>query len=643
MTTRTYQNFDLLITRTASGYNARVIHAPVGQANVDFVLPFSLDALRNFAWLSGRSGRHLRPEAETSEPPLDPQTFGAQLYTAVFADDVGKSFLRSLDRAGGALRIRLHLDATPELADLPWEYLYATDLARPLALSQETPLVRYLDLAQPEEALMLRPPLRILGIVSDPRDVRPLQVEQEWRQLHDVLADLQSRHLLVLERLAQATWPALQARLRGEAIHILHFIGHGDFDVAHNTGGLIFEDETGRSSLINATDLATLLHDHRALRLVFLNACQGAQGGRSDPFAGVAQKLVQQGAPAVLAMQFPVSDKAAIALAGAFYRTLAEGDPVDAALSEARKAIALAGDDREWGTPVLFSRSPDNRLLTLWEGDARPLIERQAWEPETVLVGGGAFIMGCDPADGIPASETPAHKLALPDFRIGKYPVTVREFAAFVKETKAVDWVNSARDTGWFNLEPLQAKLDHPVTGVSWYDALAYCKWLSGKTGRRYRLPSEAEWEKAASWSAGVHNHLFSGNSPTKRQYSWEDEWSEGRCNAGGTETTPVAAHPSGASAYGCEDLLGNVQEWTCSLWGSQPQQSTYGYPYNPGNSREVLRVEDLPAQVRLVHRGGSYKSQPNDLRCTARGNATPGSQVAWRGFRVVMVLHYAE
>ena len=85
-----------------------------------------------------------------------------------------------------------------------------------------------------------------------------------------------------------------------------------------------------------------LLHDHETLRLIFLNACQGAQGGRSDPFAGVAQRLVQQGAPAVLAMQFPVSDAAAIALAQAFYQALADGLPADTALSQARKAIAAA-------------------------------------------------------------------------------------------------------------------------------------------------------------------------------------------------------------------------------------------------------------------------------------------------------------
>jgi formylglycine-generating enzyme required for sulfatase activity len=83
--------------------------------------------------------------------------------------------------------------------------------------------------------------------------------------------------------------------------------------------------------------------------------------------------------------------------------------------------------------------------------------------------------------------------------------------------------------------------------------------------------------------------------------------------------------------------MLGNVQEWTATLWGTQPGQPEVTYRERPGGGPRVLRPEDLPAQARLVHRGGSYRSPPADLRCTARGNATPDSRIAWRGFRVAM------
>lgn len=85
--------------------------------------------------------------------------------------------------------------------------------------------------------------------------------------------------------------------------------------------------------------------------------------------------------------------------------------------------------------------------------------------------------------------------------------------------------------------------------------------------------------------------------------------------------------------------MLGVVQQWTRSLWGAQPNQPDFAYPYDPADGREVIDPSKLPAQARLVHRGGSFKSQPADLRATARGNALTDSRIAWRGFRVAMHL----
>ncbi len=209
----------------------------------------------------------------------------------------------------------------------------------------------------------------------------------------------------------------------------------------------------------------------------------------------------------------------------------------------------------------------------------------------------------------------------MPAYRIGKYPVTVREYAAFIKDKKDQD---VPKDAGWFLREPPAGKLDHPVTGVSWHDAMAYCVWLSNRTGRGYRLPTEAEWEKAAR---GPDGHL----------YPWGDKWQEGPCNVEGRDTTPVTSHPAGASAYYCQDMLGNVQEWTRSQWGSRPQQPDFGYPYNPLDGREIGDPQELPPQARLVQRGGSFKSTPAETRTTLRGHAAPDSRVPWRGFRVAM------
>jgi formylglycine-generating enzyme required for sulfatase activity len=243
------------------------------------------------------------------------------------------------------------------------------------------------------------------------------------------------------------------------------------------------------------------------------------------------------------------------------------------------------------------------------------------FEPETVLIPAGPFLMGSLPADIIPVEETPQHEVVLPAYRIGQYPVTNAQYAEFIKREKQQE---PPKKTGWFLREPPADKLDHPVTGVSWNDAQAYCRWLSDQTGRLYRLPTEAEWEKAASWAGGQ-----------KRWFPWGDEWQAGRCNFGSDDTTPVMAFPEGVSPSGCYDMLGNAQEWTSTLWGSDPKENAFPYPYRANDGREEVNPTHLH-RVYRVYRSGSFRDEPARLRCSVRGNSDPESKIRWRGFRVV-------
>lgn len=157
---------------------------------------------------------------------------------------------------------------------------------------------------------------------------------------------------------------------------------------------------------------------------------------------------------------------------------------------------------------------------------------------------------------------------------------------------------------------PPPDRLDHPITDVSWFDALAYCAWLRQQCKPRvYALPSEAEWEKAAALS---HTPGPSG----------------GGAGGGGRRRTA-------SKSVGRRAGVG-----TRSLWGSRPRtQPGFGYPYDSGDDREITDWQHLPAQAWLVHRGGSFKSRPEDLRATARGNALPDKarRSPSHGFRVVM------
>jgi len=358
-----YLDFDLEIERAAEGYRIEV-NSPAGQSTSAFKLPFSDLEIENFLLKIGQSRRVMRrvdaPETEAVK------TFGARLFDAAFAGEVRACLRSSMDEANRqnrGLRIRLRLNDTPELAGLPWEYLYNSALNRFFALSIETPVVRYLELPESTRPLAITPPLRILAMIANPRDQAQLNVEREWGRLRAALGDLEQRGLVTLERLKQASLPELQRQLRRGTYHILHFVGHGGFDERSQDGVLLLEDEDGLSYRISGQDLGTLLHDHRSLRLAVLNSCDGARASPIDPFSGTAQSLVQQGLPAVIAMQFEVSDDAAIDLAREFYGALADSYPVDAALAEARKALFAAQSGVEWGTPVLYLRASDGKIF----------------------------------------------------------------------------------------------------------------------------------------------------------------------------------------------------------------------------------------------------------------------------------------
>jgi hypothetical protein len=220
-----------------------------------------------------------------------------------------------------------------------------------------------MDLPEVLQPIAVAPPIRVLAMISSPTDYPPLDVEGEWQRLNDALAGLIAAGTLSLERMEEATLTALQRRLRRSEYHIFHFIGHGEFDQTLQEGVLLLEREKQRGHRVGSQYLGMLLHDHGSLRVAVLNACEGARCSKQDPFAGSAQTLVQQGIPAVIAMQFEIADDVAQTFAHELYTALADSYPIDAAVTEARKAIFATGREVEWATPVLYLRAPDGRIF----------------------------------------------------------------------------------------------------------------------------------------------------------------------------------------------------------------------------------------------------------------------------------------
>ena len=260
---------------------------------------------------------------------------------------------------------------------------------------------------------------------------------------------------------------------------------------------------------------------------------------------------------------------------------------------------------------VLMQATPTLPFKVTAHASHQGAVQRWA-DIEFVRIPAGGFLMG-SLADNRFADENekPQHTVELPyAYWIARSPLTYRQFGAFIDATKAeIDLA-----TNWPNL------LDHPVVNVTWHEASAYCQWLSQQLPEELhdliaRLPTEAEWEKAAR---GIYGY----------EWPWGNEWDATRCNStesGRGATTPVGAYsPQGASPYGAVDMVGNIWEWCHSL--DRP------YPYVTDDGRE----SEVSVELRVV-RGGAYQDSFAGTRCAYRSAFLPHRRHETIGFRVVL------
>jgi WD40 repeat protein len=299
------------------------------------------------------------------------QEFGGKLFAFACPVEVRATMSAARQWAaqqGEVLRLRLRI-GPPELAALPWEFLY--DSGRDEYLCLSNPLVRYLDVLEPQRRLEVTPPLRVLGMIAGPKDLDALDASHERQRLQDALAGLETVGMVQLSWVHGQTWWDLQDALDRSDWHILHFIGHGGFDREIEEGVLALANEDGSEHRLGASDLALLVAEHRSLRVVVLNSCDSGRASSGDIFSSTAAVLIRRGIPAVLAMQYPISDQAAITFARGFYTAIAAQLPVEQAVTRARRAVKLARNNTlEWAIPVLHLRSRHGQLFDLRDAAA---------------------------------------------------------------------------------------------------------------------------------------------------------------------------------------------------------------------------------------------------------------------------------
>lgn len=227
--------------------------------------------------------------------------------------------------------------------------------------------------------------------------------------------------------------------------------------------------------------------------------------------------------------------------------------------------------------------------------------------PEMLHIPQGEFLMG---RENGPDNEKPVHRVWVDKFMIGKFPVTNREYLTYVEQ-------NGATEPPFWR-EEMFSDLDKPVVGISWFDAADYCGWLSDKTGYLFRLPTEAEWERAARGGKEGKLYPWGDQPPSERPYPGYD------MDKGGPQRVGVDE----ANGFGLYDMSGGVHEWCGDF---------YDPAYYPSSPEHNPRGPS--SGQRRVSRGGSWRHRVKFSRCAARSSLIPAFKYADYGFRLARTI----
>jgi formylglycine-generating enzyme required for sulfatase activity len=273
-------------------------------------------------------------------------------------------------------------------------------------------------------------------------------------------------------------------------------------------------------------------------------------------------------------------------------------------------------------TPLPAKKPPTRVLDSIQAEKFAPLhrdVERQKHPPFTtsthsdmVFIPSGTLVIG-SAADGAAPNEQPLTKSNISCFYISRHPITNAQYEMF-------DPTHASKRAGW-------ADGSHPVIYVSSLDAIKFCEWLSRQDGKKYRLPTEAEWEYAARGTDGRSypwgEKLNRGDLANFADCNTTFPWREPEINDGYAETSPVGVFPRGASPFGIEDMAGNVWEWCLDF-------------YEPYKGKERTNPRSTSTTGRRIYRGGSWKSRAASLRTSARNFNVPEYCANDVGFRIV-------
>jgi hypothetical protein len=389
-----YADFDLRISSEGGKYFAQVLSAPSladSSEKVALRTPFfpnvsmrELMLTLELAVLKSKGTHRLGGPMSREEGIL--RDFGSEMYKIVFREPsaIAAAFQASLmlveqrrEDSPEGLRVKLRVEP-PELASLPWEYVYDELRDQYLCLVPRSPFVRFLSMKHGNTPILMNGPLNILGMIANPGGaVADLDVEGERKNIEAAIGELQQKGDVNFRWVQGDTRQNLSDMMEQQSWHVFHFIGHGGSAAATLNAGavagdgdddaqgfVVLGDGRGGTQQVFADELKYILqlNNRETLRLAVLNCCESARSASGRAFSSPAAALISAGIPAVVAMQFPISDQAAVEFSRRFYASLAQGQSIERAVTSARVAM-MGGRNFEWGIPVLFTAGSAGSLF----------------------------------------------------------------------------------------------------------------------------------------------------------------------------------------------------------------------------------------------------------------------------------------
>ncbi|NIM13975.1 MAG: SUMF1/EgtB/PvdO family nonheme iron enzyme [Candidatus Aminicenantes bacterium] len=481
---------------------------------------------------------------------------------------------------------------------------------------------------------------RILILSANPITTPRLLLDKEVREIKEGLRRSKYCKRFKIYSECAVRLKDLRRALLDYKPHIVHFAGHG------SKKGILVQDDLGDAVPISSSALSELFKlCSKHVECIILNAC----------YAASQVSAISKHINYVIGMRKKIEDKDAIEFSVGFYDALGAGKSVEEAFKFGCSAIpsnysALPilkkknGREKQGSETEILEAGRKRKKLTvilkisisfiflitistfIYKGFIGPSNNKFP-EINMIHIPKGNFLRGTsaseiealvnDHPDWRPewfTDESPQRQITIDLFYISKFEITNKQYGKFLKDNPAYEkpayW-----DAAGFN-DP-----DQPVVGVSWNDAVAFCNWLSEKKGENYRLPTEAEWEKAAR-GTDARIYPWGNTEPDIRMVNFSQPYVSGK-------PMPIGYYAGGMNPlYGTMEMAGNVAEWCCD-WYDENYYRNFVDNHNPDGP--------LSGQRKVV-RGGSWMDNAFLLRCTARSSYPPHTQREFIGFRVVLI-----